>query len=144
MVNVDGWTKGRKDGNFHAQVFHAKAGATINNLMYNCRLELLKPYTHGGKWTQNPTSFNEVISHMSHVMRKHVFGGVQPGKTQTCSATETSLSLEILDLARTDYTIQAANNKGADQTAQMRRLICTFVVRIWHDRFSHGVAYINL
>ena len=24
------------------------------------------------------------------------------------------------------------NNKGADQTARMRRLICTFVVRIWH------------
>ena len=24
------------------------------------------------------------------------------------------------------------NNKGADQTAQMRRLICAFVVRIWH------------
>ena len=24
------------------------------------------------------------------------------------------------------------NNKGADQTVRMRRLICTFVVRIWH------------
>ena len=24
------------------------------------------------------------------------------------------------------------NNKGADQAARMRRLICTFVVRIWH------------
>ena len=30
------------------------------------------------------------------------------------------------------YTIQGANNKGADQTARMRRLICAFVVRIWH------------
>ena len=28
------------------------------------------------------------------------------------------------------YTIQAANNKGADQTVQMHRLICAFVVRI--------------
>ena len=28
------------------------------------------------------------------------------------------------------YTIQATNNKGADQTARMRRLICTFFVRI--------------
>ena len=27
------------------------------------------------------------------------------------------------------------NNKGADQTAQMRRLICTFVVRILQDKF---------
>ena len=26
------------------------------------------------------------------------------------------------------------NNKGADQTAWMRRLICTFVVRIWHKQ----------
>ena len=26
--------------------------------------------------------------------------------------------------------MQAANNKGADQTARMRRLICAFVVRI--------------
>ena len=32
------------------------------------------------------------------------------------------------------YTIQAANNKGADQTAQMRRLICAFVVHIWHKQ----------
>ena len=37
-------------------------------------------------------------------------------------------------------TIQAANNKGADQTARMRRLICAFVVHIWHKQvFSlHG------
>ena len=31
------------------------------------------------------------------------------------------------------YTIQAAK-KGADQTARMRRLICAFVVRIWHKQ----------
>ena len=30
------------------------------------------------------------------------------------------------------YTILAANNKVADQTMQMCRLICAFVVRIWH------------
>ena len=30
------------------------------------------------------------------------------------------------------YTIQEVNNKGADQTARMRRLICAFVVRMWH------------
>ena len=29
------------------------------------------------------------------------------------------------------YTNWVANNKGADQTARMRRLSCTFVVRIW-------------
>ena len=27
------------------------------------------------------------------------------------------------------YTVEAVNNKGADQTARMRRLICAFVVR---------------
>ena len=34
------------------------------------------------------------------------------------------------------------NNKGADQTARMRRLICAFVVRIWHEQvFSWGGSY---
>ena len=28
----------------------------------------------------------------------------------------------------------AANNKGADQTVQMRRLICAFIVHIWHNQ----------
>ena len=32
------------------------------------------------------------------------------------------------------------NNKGADQTAWLRRLICAFVVRIWHKQFSHDMA----
>ena len=32
------------------------------------------------------------------------------------------------------------NNKGADQTARMRKLICAFVVRIWQNRFSQNVA----
>ena len=40
------------------------------------------------------------------------------------------------------YTMQAANNKGADQTARMHRLICTFVVRIWHKQvFSWRCSY---
>ena len=41
------------------------------------------------------------------------------------------------------YTIKAANNKGVDQTMRMRRLICTFVVRIWQKLvFSwHGSYY---
>ena len=33
------------------------------------------------------------------------------------------------------YTISAANNKDADQTAQMRRMICAFAVRIWQTSF---------
>ena len=30
--------------------------------------------------------------------------------------------------------IQAVNNKGADHTVRMHRLICAFVVRIWHKQ----------
>ena len=35
------------------------------------------------------------------------------------------------------------NNKGTDQTAQMRRLICAFVVRMWQKRFPHDVAHMK-
>ena len=42
------------------------------------------------------------------------------------------------------YTVQAVNNKGADQTARMHRLICTFVVRIWHKQvFSWRGSYLR-
>ena len=33
-----------------------------------------------------------------------------------------------------DYTIKAANNKGADQTVRRHRLICSFVVCIGHKQ----------
>ena len=37
---------------------------------------------------------------------------------------------------------QVANYKGADQTVRMRRLICAFVVRIWHKQvFSCRDSY---
>ena len=39
------------------------------------------------------------------------------------------------------YTILAANNKDADQTARMRRLICVSFGRIWQNSFSHDVAH---
>ena len=32
------------------------------------------------------------------------------------------------------YTIYVVNNKGADPTVRMRRLICAFVVRMWHKQ----------
>ena len=32
-------------------------------------------------------------------------------------------------------------NKGADQTARMRRLICTFVVHIWHKTRFHDLIH---
>ena len=75
--------------------------------------------------------------HMSHIKRKPVFGGLDQVRFKpACSATETSLSLESLDFSKYRYhTISAVNNKGADQTARMRRLICAFVVRIWQKCF---------
>ena len=59
--------------------------------------------------------------------------GLRPGKTQTGLLSHRHL-LESWNFVYTCskwryYIIQAANKKGANQT---RRLICTFVVRIWH------------
>ena len=38
------------------------------------------------------------------------------------------------------WPFQIANNKGADQTARMRRLVCAFVV---HKQQSHGFSYLS-
>ena len=39
------------------------------------------------------------------------------------------------------YTFQRANNKGADQTARMRRLICAFDVRVQEDQGYYDAAH---
>ena len=82
---------------------------------------------------------------MSVVTRKHVFGVCDQGRLkQACSATETSQSLEISAVANYRYyTIQAANNKGADQTARMHRLICSFVVRIWQKKTGFLMTWLK-
>ena len=69
-------------------------------------------------------------------MRKPVFKVCDHVRLKpACAGTETSWGLEILAIgSRGYYTIQAANNKGADQTAWMCRLICVFVVRIWQKQ----------
>ena len=36
------------------------------------------------------------------------------------------------------------NNKGADQTARMRRLICTFLLVYGQNRFSDDMAQIEV
>ena len=47
-----------------------------------------------------------------------------------CSAIEAlGRKLNILLVASLDMILSMVNNKGADQNAQMRRLICSFVVR---------------
>ena len=58
-------------------------------------------------------------------MGKHVFGGLDQVRLKlTSSAAEFEFSKYMY------YTIKEANSKGADQTLQMLRLICAFVVRI--------------
>ena len=42
------------------------------------------------------------------------------------------------------YSIQAANNKGADQTAWMGGLICAFVVHIWHKQVFSWRGSLNV
>ena len=69
---------------------------------------------------------------MSLVERKPVFRVYDQVRLKpACSATEASQTLEISDIETRDIILpRQANNKGADQTAQMCRLICAFVVRI--------------
>ena len=57
----------------------------------------------------------------------------QSGKTQTSLLSYRDL-LESWNFGLSKYryyTIKEANNEGADLTARMRRLIFTFVVRMW-------------
>ena len=66
-------------------------------------------------------------------MRKPVFGVFDQVRLKPVySASETSYGPEILDLASKGYwyySIWAANNKGADETARrLRKLIWAFVV----------------
>ena len=58
-----------------------------------------------------------------------------------CSDTETSFNIETACYRRSYYTFQRVNNKGADQTVRMRRLVCDFVVLI-QVKFSHIEARI--
>ena len=70
---------------------------------------------------------------MSHVMRKTVYGGLQLGKLKpACSATETSNSLEMLDLESIGIMQSRQRTTKVLIRLQMHRLICAFVVRIWH------------
>ena len=81
-------------------------------------------------------------------MRQPVFELVRQGNTLTCPHcfdqnnymyTHMCYYLEILDTCLS--SIDEANNVDADQTAQVCRLICVFVVRILQNRFSYDMAY---
>ena len=73
-------------------------------------------------------------NYMSPAMRKCVLGSLQPGNSQIdlLSHRDQPESWNFRCINKRYHSVLAANNKGADQTVQMRRLICAFVVRIWH------------
>ena len=76
----------------------------------------------------------------------YVISLIEPGHAKTClrgfsTRYVSNQPAQLQKLARiwnfgyskyTYHTISAANNNGADKNARMRRLICAFVVRIWH------------
>ena len=45
------------------------------------------------------------------------------------------LKLSLLVESRFNSTLQKVNNKGADQTAQMRRLVCAFAIQKHQSQF---------
>ena len=49
-------------------------------------------------------------------------------------ATAQPQKLEISDIKLEVLYYPGSENNGADHTARMRRLICAFVVRIWHKQ----------
>ena len=72
--------------------------------------------------------------------------GLRPGKTQTGLLSYMD-KLESWNFGFSKYryyTISVVNNKGADQTVRMRRLILTFVARIWLKQvFSWRGSFVN-
>ena len=88
-----------------------------------------------------PKTFSKSIQYFQPALRRS--GIIGPRRDKPChrcfreSETETSLPsyrdwLEHWDFAGSMLrygTFQKANNKGADQFAQMRRLVCAFVGR---------------
>ena len=86
-----------------------------------------------------------LVCDMSLVTTKPVFGVCDKVKP-TSRATEASWRPEILDIKTRGIVYLGSENKGADQTARMRRLICAFVVRIgqkqiwsWRGSYVHAM-----
>ena len=73
---------------------------------------------------------------LSHAMRKPVFGVYDWARLKPVgSATKLARVSKLLDIAGIVIILsKQRKKKGADQTARMRRLICAFVVCIWHKQ----------
>ena len=78
----------------------------------------------GSKLIYNP-------AYLGRVATKPVFGISDEARFKpVSSATETSWKNRNFACSKLRYgDFQTANNKGADQTARMRSLVCAFVVR---------------
>ena len=73
------------------------------------------------------SDISSLVAYLGFDAAKPVFGVAdKAGLKPVSSATETSKKIKIL-LVRYD-PFQNLNNKGADQSALMRRLVCAFVV----------------
>ena len=86
------------------------------------------------QWTEKIQLSGFYLMYLSRAMRKCVFGSLRPCKTQTelLSRRDQLESWNFGYINWRYHSVLAAKDKGADQTARMRRLICTFVVRIRH------------
>ena len=54
------------------------------------------------------------------------------------------LSLLVESRFNSTCTLQKVNNKGADQTAQMQRLVCAFAVHMHQSQIFSGQAFVTL
>ena len=76
-------------------------------------------------------------------VRKHVFGVYDQVRLKpACSTSETIHNIETVSSWWSHYVFQKANHKGTDQTAQMPRLVCAFVI-VMQVRFSPDEAHKN-
>ena len=77
-------------------------------------------------------------------MRKPVFGvSDQVRLKHACAVTEASYRLEISDIETRGIILSWQRTTNMPITARMRRLICTSVVRICKNRFSHDASQIS-
>ena len=77
----------------------------------------------------NESEFFRVGTYVPRCEKPVVRVSVKASFKLVSSATETSWKIEILPVARLKYgTFRNVNDKGADQTARMRRLVCACVV----------------
>ena len=98
------------------------------------------------KFSPEPSA-KSLLYYMSLDPTKPVFGVSGKARLKPISsATEASKKIEVLLVARLDMVLSKKTyNKGADRSAGMHRLVCTFVVRKSpEDRFSHVEAHIIL